>query len=114
MSNIGTWSVDNRVSAWLLVLVLLGGGYWGFVNMGKLEDPAFTIKMAKILTPYPGATAREVQEELTYHLEDALQRLPRLRALPGSPSTGRFQLLLPHRDQLFEIDRCIQTLIFTT
>ena len=53
----------------IIVLVLLGGGYWGFVNMGKLEDPAFTIKMAKILTPYPGATAREVQEELTYHLE---------------------------------------------
>ncbi|MEQ8263274.1 efflux RND transporter permease subunit [Pseudohaliea sp.] len=86
MTNIGTWSVDNRVSAWLLVLVLLGGGYWGFVNMGKLEDPAFTIKMAKILTPYPGATAREVQEELTYHLEDALQRLPQLKRIKMSVS----------------------------
>ncbi|KGE03550.1 efflux RND transporter permease subunit [Pseudohaliea rubra] len=86
MNNIATWSVDNKVSAWLLVLVLLGGGFWGFAKMGKLEDPAFTIKMAKILTPYPGATAREVQEELTYHLEDALQRLPQLKRIKMSVS----------------------------
>lgn len=80
-TNIGTWSVNNPVSAWLLILVLLGGGYWGFVNMGKLEDPAFTIKVAKILTAYPGASAREVEEELTYHLEDALQRMPQLKRI---------------------------------
>lgn len=80
-ANIGTWSVDNRVSAWLLVVVLLGGGYWGFVSMGKLEDPAFTIKMAKILTAYPGASARQVEEELTYHLEDAVQRMPQLKRI---------------------------------
>ena len=77
--NIAEYSVKNPVVSWLLVVILVGGGIWGLEKMGKLEDPAFTIKMAKILTPYPGATAREVQEELTYHLEDALQRLPHHR-----------------------------------
>jgi multidrug efflux pump subunit AcrB len=41
--------------------------------MGKLEDPAFTIKNAKVITLYPGATAEEVQDEVTYHIEEAIQ-----------------------------------------
>ena len=52
--NIGEYSVRNRVISWLLVLILVGGGVWGFLNMGKLEDPAFTIKSAKVITLYPG------------------------------------------------------------
>ncbi|MCB1709294.1 MAG: efflux RND transporter permease subunit, partial [Halioglobus sp.] len=69
--SVGEYSVNKPVISWLLVVIMVGGGLIGFEQMGKLEDPAFTIKSAKILTQYPGATAREVQEELTYHLEDA-------------------------------------------
>jgi multidrug efflux pump subunit AcrB len=39
--NIGEYSVKNRVVSWLLVIVLLAGGYSGFMKIGKLEDPAF-------------------------------------------------------------------------
>ncbi len=77
--NIGEYSVRSKVVSWLLIVVLVGGGVLAFEQMGKLEDPAFTIKSAKILTRYPGASAREVQEELTYHLEDALQKMPQLK-----------------------------------
>ena len=70
--NIGEYSVRTPVISWLLVIVLVGGGIWGFQNMGKLEDPAFTIKNAKVVTYYPGANARQVQDEVTYHIEDAL------------------------------------------
>jgi multidrug efflux pump subunit AcrB len=73
--NIGEYSVKNKVNSWLLVIILVGGGIWGFENMGKLEDPAFTIKLAKVITLYPGATAREVQEEVTYHIENAIQQM---------------------------------------
>ena len=48
--NIGEYSVRNQVVSWLLVVILVGGGIWGFRNMGKLEDPAFTIKLAKVIT----------------------------------------------------------------
>ena len=57
--NIGEYSVRNPVNAWLLVVIMIGGGILAFQSMGKLEDPPFTIKSAKILTPYPGATAKE-------------------------------------------------------
>ncbi|MEO0438523.1 MAG: efflux RND transporter permease subunit, partial [Pseudomonadota bacterium] len=84
--NIGEYSVRTPVVSWLLVVVFLVGGVYGFQNIGRLEDPAFTIKMAKIITQYPGASAQEVYDEVTYHLEDAVQRMPQLKDINMSVS----------------------------
>ena len=84
--NIGEYSVKNPVVSWLLVIVFLAGGYSGFTKMGKLEDPEFTIKDVKIITYYPGATARQVYEEVTYHIEEALQLMPQLKWIKMSIS----------------------------
>ena len=98
--NVGEYSVRTPVIAWLLVVVLLAGGIWGYGEMGKLEDPAFTIKMAKIITRYPGASAREVQNEVAYHLEDALQRLPQLKRIRMSVSRpGLSDITVEFRDE---------------
>lgn len=84
--NIGEFSVKRKVISWLLVILLVGGGISGFDAMGKLEDPNFTIKEAKIVTHYRGATARQVQDEVTYHIEEAVQRLPQLKRIKMSIS----------------------------
>jgi multidrug efflux pump subunit AcrB len=98
--NIGEYSVRNQVVSWLLVVILVGGGIWGFRNMGKLEDPAFTIKLAKVITLYPGATAQQVQDEVTYHLEDAIQRLEQVKSLKMSVSRpGVSDILIEFKDQ---------------
>jgi len=98
--NIGEYSVNNRVISWLLVVIMIGGGLIAFERMGKLEDPAFTIKSAKILTRYPGATAREVQEELTYHLEDAIQKMPQVKRIKMSVSRpGLSDILIDFKDE---------------
>ena len=70
----------------LALVALVGGGIWGFEQMGKLEDPAFTIKLAKIITLYPGASAQQVQDEVTYNLEDAIQRMEQVRNIKMSIS----------------------------
>ncbi|MEZ5573080.1 MAG: efflux RND transporter permease subunit [Halioglobus sp.] len=98
--NIGEYSVNNRVISWLLVVIMVGGGLIAFERMGKLEDPAFTIKSAKILTRYPGASAREVQEELTYHLEDAIQKMPQVKRIKMSVSRpGLSDILIDFKDE---------------
>ncbi len=98
--NIGEYAVKSKVISWLLIVIMVGGGLSAFEEMGKLEDPAFTIKSAKILTRYPGATAREVQEELTYHLEDAIQRLPQLKRIKMSVSRpGLSDILIEFKDE---------------
>jgi multidrug efflux pump subunit AcrB len=103
--NIGESSVKNRVISWLLVVIMVGGGLIAFERMGKLEDPAFTIKSAKIITLYPGATAREVQEELTYHLEDAIQKMPQLKRIKMSVSRpGLSDILVDFKDEYKSAD----------
>ncbi len=98
--NIGEFSVENKVISWLLVVIMVGGGIIAYGKMGKLEDPAFTIKSAKILTRYPGATAREVQEELTYHLEDAIQKMPQVKRIKMSVSRpGLSDILVDFKDE---------------
>ena len=98
--NIGEYSVHSKVVSWLLVVILVGGGIIAFEQMGKLEDPAFTIKSAKILTAYPGATAREVQDEVTYHLEDAIQRMEQVKRIKMSVSRpGLSDILIDFKDE---------------
>jgi multidrug efflux pump subunit AcrB len=98
--NIGEYSVNTKVVSWLLIIIMVGGGLLAFESMGKLEDPAFTIKSAKILTRYPGATALEVKNELTYHIEDALQRMEQVKWIKMSVSRpGLSDILIDFKDQ---------------
>ena len=84
--NIGEYSIERPVISWLIVVILVFGGLWAFDRMGKLEDPAFTIKVAKIITLYPGASAQQVQDEVTYHIENALQRMEQIKHIKMSIS----------------------------
>ncbi|MEM1402306.1 MAG: efflux RND transporter permease subunit [Pseudomonadota bacterium] len=98
--NIGEYSVRTPVISWLVVIIMVVGGVYGFQKIGKLEDPAFTIKMAKIMTQYPGASAQEVQDEVTYHLEDAIQRLPQLKRIKMTVSRpGLSDITIEFKDE---------------
>ena len=98
--NIGEFSVQNRGMSWLLVVIMVGGGIMAFGEIGRLEDPSFTIKAAKVITRYPGATAREVQDELTYHLEDAIQKMPQVKRIKMSVSRpGLSDILIDFKDE---------------
>ena len=56
-------SIEKPVLTWIVILFCLIGGLTGFLNVGRLEDPAFTIKEAINKTPYPEATAEEKEQE---------------------------------------------------
>jgi multidrug efflux pump subunit AcrB len=98
--NIGEYSVRTPVISWLLIIILVGGGLLSFDRMGKLEDPAFTIKNAKIITLYSGASAQEVEDEVTYHIEDAIQRLEQVKQINMSISRpGMSDISIEFKDQ---------------
>lgn len=71
--NIARASIDKPVLTWIIILINLFGGIWGFYTLGRLEDPAFTIKTAVVITQYPGASAEQVMREVTEPLEAAIQ-----------------------------------------
>ena len=62
----------------LLLVLILAGGLFSYIKMGKLEDAPFTIKQALVLTPYPGASPSEVQSQVTDVLEESIQSLGEL------------------------------------
>ena len=62
-ASIARGSIDRALLTWILMLACLLGGIWGFLTIGRLEDPAFTIKTAVVSTAYPGASAAEVARE---------------------------------------------------
>ena len=60
MKRIAVYFLENRTLSWFLLVLILAGGIYSYVNMGKLEDAPFTIKQAVVTTSYPGASPIEV------------------------------------------------------
>lgn len=86
--NLGEASVKYNTIVWMFVLLLAGGGYYSYMNMGRLEDPEFTIKSARVVTLYPGATPLEVEQEVTDPLEQAIQQLAELDNVTSTSQAG--------------------------
>ena len=90
--DIAKGSIERPVITWLIALICLLGGIWGFNHLGKLEDPSFAIPNAVINTPYPGATAREVEEEVTERLERAIQEMQQIDIIESLSLPGRSEI----------------------
>lgn len=88
MKNITKFFLNNRAFSWLILILFLIGGTLAYIQMGKLEDAPFTIKQAVVTTAYPGASAREVQEQVTDKLEEAIQSLGELYYLKSDNRAG--------------------------
>src|SRR5215510_8482074 len=87
--NPGEFSVRNNRIVFVAMLLLLVGGAVAYKNLGRLEDPEFTIKEALIITPYPGASAEEVAKEVTNPIERACQQLGQLSRVESESTRGR-------------------------
>lgn len=103
--NIAEFAITKKVTTWLLVAILVFGGLSAYQKMGKLEDPAFTIKQAKVITNYPGATPEQVEEEVTYHIEEAMQQLGQLKRLKKTISReGQSEVEIEFKDGFYADD----------
>ncbi|MGR5236622.1 efflux RND transporter permease subunit [Vibrio campbellii] len=92
--SIAEFSIKNKVISWLFIVILAIGGVTSFLELGRLEDPAFTIKDAMVIATYPGATSKEVEEELTYPLEKEIRKLPYIDKITSTSSNGMSQIMV--------------------
>lgn len=76
--DLANYALRHKAVTLVFTLMVAVGGYLSYQSLGRLEDPEFTIKQAVIYTQYPGATAAEVEEEVTEPLETAVQQLKQL------------------------------------
>lgn len=90
--DIARFSIEKPVNVWLMAVIMLLGGVIAMSNIGRLEDPAFTIKQVKVFTSYPGASAEKVEQEITEPLEIAIQQMAQLKKLTSISSPGRSEI----------------------
>ncbi len=86
--------IKNSTSSWLVALILLFGGISAYTGLGQLEDPQFTLKQAMVITQYPGASPQQVEEEVSYPLENAIQQLPYVDHVTSISTAGQSQIMV--------------------
>ena len=96
--KITEFCLENRVTTLFLTAVAIVGGLVTFNSMGRLEDPEFTIKDALVITPYPGASAAEVEEEVTDEIEIAAQKMGQLKEIKSRSARGLSTVTVTMKD----------------
>jgi multidrug efflux pump len=76
--NLSEWAITHRALTLFLILATLAAGAVSYMRLGRAEDPSFTIKLANVTAVWPGASAREMQEQVSDRIEKKLQELPYL------------------------------------
>ena len=76
--NLSQWAIMHRALVLFMILILGAGGTYSYFNLGRAEDPSFTIKVMIVNVAWPGATAAEMQTQVADKIEKKLQELPYL------------------------------------
>jgi multidrug efflux pump subunit AcrB len=113
MKDAGSWALDNRKLVYFIIIVLIAGGALSFYNMSKLEDPEVKIKQALVVTACPGASAHQVELEVTDVLEKSIRSMKQVESVISrsmndvSMITVQLSTLVKDRDvaQLWDILR---------
>jgi multidrug efflux pump subunit AcrB len=99
MNSLANMAVSKRVVTLFITGILVVGGIVSFNNLGRLEDPEFTIKDAVVYTVYPGATPTEVEEEVTDLLETEIQKMSQVDQLESISKAGLSTITVSIKDQ---------------
>lgn len=78
MRNLTELSLNNRSLVWYFIIVAFIGGIFSYFALGRMEDPKFVVRQMIVAAYWPGATAYEMQEQVTDKLEKKLQDIPHL------------------------------------
>lgn len=107
--DLAKFALEKRLVSALATIFILLGGWYAYQTLPRFEDPEFIIREAQIITPYPGASAEEVAEEVTEVIEDALQQLQGVKEITSVSSSGLSEVTVeftiqstPTRDALIQ------------
>ena len=73
--DLSKWAFSNKKLVYFLITVLVLGGILSIYDMSKLEDPEVKVKTAMVITVYPGASAHQVELEVTDVLEKNIRTM---------------------------------------
>ena len=74
--NLSEWGLRHQSLVLYFIIASTIAGVVAYFQLGRQEDPEFTIKTMVVQAFWPGATAREQELQVTDKLEKKLQELP--------------------------------------
>ena len=86
--KITKYFIQKPILFWSLVVAVLIAGTLSFIQMPKLEDPAVSAKQARVVVPYPGASAHDVELKVAQYMEDELRALPNVDKIKTECQNG--------------------------
>ncbi|WPP00117.1 efflux RND transporter permease subunit [Pseudomonas sp. HR96] len=96
--NLSDWALKHQSFVWYLMFVALLMGVFSYLNLGREEDPKFTIKTMVIQTRWPGATQEETLKQVTDRIEKKLEELDSLDYVKSYTRPGESTVFVYLRD----------------
>ena len=87
--NLSDWALEHRSLVWYFMLVFVVAGIFSYINLGREEDPSFTIKTMLIQANWPGASVDEQAKQVTDRIEKKLEELDKLDFTRSVTTAGR-------------------------
>lgn len=87
--NLSDWALEHRSLVWYFIIISAVIGFFSYQELGREEDPAFTIKTMVIQAQWPGATAEEMTNQVTDRIEKKLQEIDTLDHTRSQTTAGQ-------------------------
>lgn len=100
MKNLTELSLKNKNIVWYFIVAIFILGVFSYMRLGRMEDPAFTIRRMVVSAAWPGATADEMQRLVTDKLEKKLQETEGLDYLESYAKDGQTVIYVNLRDDV--------------
>ena len=96
--NLSEWALRHQSFVLYCIVVLGFIGVFSYTKLGQSEDPPFTFKLMTVRTGWPGATAREVEQQVTERVEKKLQEMPELNYVRSFSRPGESLVFVAVKD----------------
>ncbi|NEW85851.1 AcrB/AcrD/AcrF family protein [Rhodopseudomonas sp. WA056] len=96
--NLSDWALQHRSLVWYFMIAFMAAGLFSYLDLGREEDPAFTIKTMVIQAKWPGASAEETTRQVTDRIEKKLEELESLDYTKSITTAGETTVFVNLRD----------------
>lgn len=102
MRNLTEVSLKNRALIWYFIIVTAIGGIFFYFKLGRMEDPNFTINQMVVTAAWPGASADQMEQQVTDKLESKFRDIPGVKEITSNTRAGTSVVYVTLRD---DVDR---------
>lgn len=103
--NLTEWALNHKQLIYYFIVVILIGGIFSYRNLGRMEDPDFTIRQMIVTVTWPGASARQIEEQVTDKIEKKLQDTEGLDYLKSFSTPGKSIIYVVLKDDVVTGDQ---------